>query len=169
MFARVLVEVAVTNRGLLAVLWLPITAAGAAGLAYAAYLYWGARGDDVGDVPVSNPFTLGPAVAFGLLYGAILLAASAAEYYFGDAGVLVSSIVSGLADVDAITLSMAELSGSGSIEMHVAARAVVLATMSNTVVKGGIVLSAASGALRRALLPGLALILLTGVGLALFM
>ena len=166
MFARVLVEVAVTNIPLLGVVWLPIAAAGVAGLVYGAYLYFAPRDGEKGDLPVSNPFELGPAITFGLLYGLILLAARAAQLYFGDTGVFVSSILSGLADVDAITLSMAELSNNGSVELPTAARAIVLATMSNTVVKGGIVLSSGSASLRRALWPGFVLILMVGTALA---
>ena len=168
MFGRVLVEVAVTNLPLLGVVWLPITVAGLAGLAYGAYLYFAPRSGEAGGVAVSNPFELGPAITFGLLYGVILLVARAAQFYFGDTGVYLSSILSGLADVDAITLSMAELSSSGNLELPTAARAIVLATMSNTVVKGGIVLSSGSAALRRALLPGFLLILATGTALAIF-
>jgi uncharacterized membrane protein (DUF4010 family) len=166
MFIRVLVEVAITNISLLGVVWLPIAAAGLAGLAYGAYLYFSPRSGETGDVVVSNPFELGPAVTFGLLYGFILLVARAAQFYFGDTGVYLSSILSGLADVDAITLSMAELSNSGNLDLSTAARAIVLATMSNTVVKGGIVVASGSSALRRALLPGFLLILATGILLA---
>ena len=166
MFARVLVEVAVTNIPLLGVVWLPIAAAGVAGLAYGAYLYFAPRSGETGDVSVSNPFELGPAITFGLLYGFILLVARAAQFYFGDTGVYLSSILSGLADVDAITLSMAELSNSDNLDLSTAARAIVLATMSNTVVKGSIVLSSGSAALRRALLPGFILILVTGITVA---
>ncbi|MDJ0756714.1 MAG: MgtC/SapB family protein [Ardenticatenaceae bacterium] len=167
MFARVLIEVMVTNLPLLSVVWLPITAAGAAGLLYGIYLYFAPRGDDVRDMAVSNPFELGPAITFGLLYGVILLAARTAQIYFGDTGIYVSSILSGLADVDAITLSMAELSRSGNLELSTAARAIVLATMSNTVVKGGIIMAGGAIALKKALLPGFLLILVTGVVLAL--
>lgn len=166
MFGRVLVEVAVTNRPLLGEVWLPITAAGLGGLIYGAYLYFAPRSSEAGGVAVSNPFELGPAITFGLLYGLILLVARAAQFYFGDTGVYLSSVLSGLADVDAITLSMAELSSSGNVALPTAARAIVLATMSNTVVKGGIVLSSGSAALRRALLPGFLLILVTGTALA---
>ena len=168
MFGRVLMEVMVTNLTLLEVVWLPITVAGLAGLTYGAYLYFAPRGSDAGGVSVSNPFELGPAITFGLLYGLILLVARAAQLYFGETGVYVSSILSGLADVDAITLSMAELSNNGTVELSTAARAIVLATMSNTVVKGSIVLASGSRALRRALLPGFLLILVTGTTLAFF-
>ena len=51
--------------------------------------------------------------------------------------------------------------------MNTAARAIVLAVMSNTVVKGSIVLASGGVILRRVLLPGLALVLITGISLAL--
>ncbi len=166
MFIRVLIVVGALSRPLLGAVWLPILAAGLAGLAYGVYLYFAPRHDDDGSVSVSNPFELGPAITFGLLYGVILLISRAAQLYFGDTGVYISSILSGLADVDAITLSMAELSNTGALELTTAARAIVLATMSNTVVKGSIVLTGGSPALRRAFLPGFILILITGVSLA---
>ena len=83
--------------------------------------------------------------------------------YLGDTGVLLSAFVSGLADVDAITLSMAELSASGDISLQTAARAIIIAIMSNTLVKGGIVFSSGSSSIRRALLPGFLLILVSAV------
>jgi uncharacterized membrane protein (DUF4010 family) len=166
MFARVLVVVGALNIPLLRVVWLPIAAAGLAGLAYGVYLYFAPRFTEETSVDVSNPFELGPAISFGLLYGLILLVSRAAQLYFGDTGLFLSSILSGLADVDAITLSMSELSSSGNVSYSSAAQAIVLATMSNTVVKGSIVLTSGSKALRRAFLPGFLLILITGVTLS---
>jgi uncharacterized membrane protein (DUF4010 family) len=167
MFARVLIVVGALNLSLLRVVWLPITAAGLAGLAYGVYLYFAPHEtDDDEPVAVTNPFELRPAITFGLLYGLILLISRVAQLYFGSTGIYLSSILSGLADVDAITLSMSELSNSGSLGYGVAARAIVLATMSNTVVKGSIVLTGGSKALRRAFVPGFVLILITGVGLS---
>jgi uncharacterized membrane protein (DUF4010 family) len=167
MFPRVIVEVAALNAALLRVLWLPLAASALVGLAYCVYLYLSQRTREEGDVVVSNPFELGPAVKFGLLYALILLISKAAQTYLGNTGVYLSSIVAGLADVDAITLSMAELSrAAGGVDLITAERAIVLAAMSNTVVKGGIVLTSGSSALRRALLPGFVLMLVTGIGVA---
>ena len=50
------------------------------------------------------------------------------------------------------------------LDLRTAARAIVLAAASNTVVKGGIVLSAGSKALRKVILPGLVLTLATAIG-----
>ena len=153
MFARVLVEVAVVNAPLLAEVWLPIVAGGAAGLAYAGFLFLrrkpgGAAEKD--DLEFANPFELKPALTFGALYAVILVVARAAQMYFGDAGVYASAVASGVADVDAITLSLSELSrGEGSLTHDTAALGIVLAAMSNTVVKGGIVVALGSAAMRR--------------------
>jgi uncharacterized membrane protein (DUF4010 family) len=168
MFSRVMVAVAALNIDLLTILWMPMTASAAAGLGYCVYLYFSQRTNEAGEVKVSNPFELGSAIKFGLIYGVILLVSNAAQMYLGDAGLYLSSIVSGVADVDAITLSVAELSKAGGLDLSTGARAIVWAAMSNTVVKGGIVLTGGSRTLRWALLPGFVLMLLVGVGVAFF-
>lgn len=167
MFLRVVVEVAALNVALLRLLWIPMAAAAAVGLACSLYLYLSQRTDEEGGVDFSNPFELKPALQFGLLYAIILLVSKAAQTYLNDTGVYISSIVAGLTDVDAITLSMAELGGAvGGVDMRIAARAIVLAAMSNTFVKGGIVLTSSSPSLRKAFLPGFVLMLVTGVSVA---
>ena len=164
MFARVLVEVAVLNRELLKVVWIPIAASAATGLVYGAYLFFAKRTQEQGEMSFSNPFELKPAITFGLLYGLILLVSKAAQMYFGGTGVYVSSILAGTTDVDAITLSMAELSGApNGLDVTIASRAVVLAALSNTAVKGGIAFFSGSRALRKALMPGFVLIFLVGI------
>jgi len=165
MFPRVLVEVAAVNSSLLWRLWLPMVAAASVGAAYAAYLHVSQRVDTREDVAFANPFRLGPALKFGLIYAVILLVSRAAQMFLGDLGVYLSSVFGGLADADAITLSMAELSnGTGGLDPGTAARAIVLAAMSNTAAKGGIVLVSGSPGLRKALLPGFLLMLGAGVG-----
>lgn len=166
MFVRVLVEVAVVNAALLRHVWLPMVAATVVSVIYCAYLYASQRKDTGhGEGDFTNPFELGPALTFGFIYMVILLATNIARIYFGDAGIYVSSIASGLADVDAITLSMAELSRDpDNLDKVIAARSIVLAAASNTVAKAGIVLATGSAALRRRILPGLAAILATAIG-----
>jgi len=166
MFPRVLVEVGVLHLPLLGLVWVPIAVSGLLGLAYSTYLFFSQRAAEKGEVEFSNPFDLGAAIKFGLLYGVILLLARTAQLYFGETGVLFSSVLSGLADVDAITLSVAELSRNGGLALDTASRAVVLASMANTAVKGGIVLVSGTTALRKAIWPGLALMLAAGIGIA---
>lgn len=167
MFARVLVEVGVVYQPLLELVWIPITASGLVGLFYCLYLYFSQRTARKGDVEFSNPFDLASAIKFGLLYALVLLISRAAQMYLGDTGLYISSIISGVADVDAITLSMAELSKTGVVEMPKAALAIILATMSNTAVKGGIALAMGGKALRKPLLIAILLMLGVGIGTAL--
>ncbi|MBM3297457.1 MAG: MgtC/SapB family protein [Candidatus Aminicenantes bacterium] len=166
MFARMLVWTAVLFPPLLRRLWPPLAAGALAGLAFGLVLHLRARRAEAEDLRMKNPFELGPAITFGLLYGVILLAARAAKLYFGDMGVYISSAAAGLADVDAITLSMAEMSRAGNLALDTAVWAVVLAAVANTAVKGGIVFLGGSKELRRALLPGFLLILAATVAIA---
>lgn len=163
MFGRVLVEVMVINPGLLRLIWLPIVAAGMVGLLYCVYLYLSQPQLEKDDLQFSNPFDLVSAIKFGLLYAAILVLARAAQLYFGQTGIYLSSLLSGLVDVDAITLTLAQLSLSESFSQTVAAQGIVLATVANTVVKGGIVLLGSARPLKRTILPGLLLVLVTAI------
>lgn len=168
MFIRVLVEVAVLNRPLLGVLWKPIGAALLVGALYGVYLYWAPPAEAQQEPDAfKNPFELGPAITFGVLYAIMLVAANAARSYFGNAGIYVSSFASGLADVDAITLSMAQLSQpDGQVAVPTAARAIVLAAVANTLVKGGIVMVAGPRILRPYVIPGALLMLGAALGVA---
>ena len=136
-----------------------------AGLSYCVYLFFTQSGDQENqDVTFSNPFDLGPAIKFGLIFALILLLSKAAQVYFGNIGIYLSSFVAGLADADAIALSLTELTrGSGGIDMIVAARAIVVAVVANTLAKGGIVLAGGTSALRRAILPGFLLMMAVGI------
>ena len=171
MFGRVLIEVGVVNTDLLPEVWLPITVGGLIAAAWAGYLY--VRGaehrdeDGIEEQKLANPFKLGPAIQFGLLYGFIIIGSTALSDSLGEAGVYLGAIASGVADVDAITLSMSELSrGDGVISDETAANAIVLAAASNTLVKAGIVWAAGSGAIRTAVLPGAIGAIVVSVGLA---
>jgi len=166
MFVRVMVEVAVINPALLKVVWIPLSAALAVCMAYCVYLYRvQSLGKQEEQDKFKNPFELLPALTFGLIYAVILVVANAARMYLGETGIYASSIASGLADVDAITLSLAKLSlDAQSLELHTAARGIVLAAVSNTLVKGAMVLGMGSMALRKVIIPGMLATLATAIG-----
>ena len=167
MFARVLVEAAVLNANLLSTLWLPIGGAGLVALCYCGYLLLFARKSETDEeLSLKAPFELGPALRFALAYAVILIVSRGAQMLLGDAGVYVSATVSGIADVDAITLSLARMAGDGTVGHGTASNGIVLAAMVNTLVKGGIVVVLGAPALRRAILPAISLILTAGFVLA---
>lgn len=163
MYARMLVLVWVINRELFNHAWMPLLISGLVGLAYARFLVFRGRISEKGNINLRNPLNLASAIRFGLLFTIVLLISRAAQFYFGDVGILVSSLFSGLANVNAVTLTVAELSRSGSLDLEIAAQALLFAIVSNLVSKGGIVIAGGDKQLRKILLPGLALMLVTAI------
>jgi uncharacterized membrane protein (DUF4010 family) len=86
------------------------------------------------DFNVKDPFRIIPALKFGAFFAFILVISKLANVYFGEAGIYAAGIVSGLADVDAITLTMASLVGT-TLSSNVAVTAIILAAVTNTLVK----------------------------------
>lgn len=156
MFARVIVVAAVINMELAARIAVPLLVAMALGMGYCAYLYFRERASGAGGtVALTNPFKLGPAVRFGLIFTAVMAFARAAHAFFGETGVYFSSFLTGLADVDAITVSLARLSGSdGELPMKVASASIVVAAIANTLTKGLIALLGGSTSLKKEIVPG---------------
>jgi len=167
MFARVLIEAAVLSPELLRQLWIPIAGAGVIGLAYCGVLFFVNREEaNDQDVSLKAPFEIGPALKFAIAYALILVVSRGAQMLLGDTGVYLSAALSGIADVDAITLSLARMTNAGTVAVDVATRSIVVAAMVNTAVKGGLVIGLGAATLRRSIVPGLALMLATGLGLA---
>ncbi len=143
MFLRVLAAAAVVYAPLVPRLLLPLGAMSAAGVALVAILARRGRGArpevsaPLGEVPLKNPFELKSALVFGLLFGGVTLAATAARVLLGDPAILLAALIAGTTDVDAITLSAATLAKDG-LAISVASSAVVVATFANTAVKAGI-------------------------------
>ncbi|MDD1774850.1 MAG: MgtC/SapB family protein [Methanobacterium sp.] len=135
MFFRILLEVMVINSSLIPLLLVPMLSMGISGvlLAYIAWRTTSEKKMDT-DFKLQNPFSLKPALIFGLLFIAILFLSTIANNFFGSAGIYVTSLISGVADVDAITISMALLARDG-VSPDVAVTAITLAAISNTFVK----------------------------------
>lgn len=86
-----------------------------------------------------NPAQLKPAIIFGALYAFVLFAVAAAKGIVGDQALYGIAVISGLADVDAITLSTAKLFNEQRVTAATAWRVILIATMSNLVFKAGAV------------------------------
>ncbi|MCB0718505.1 MAG: MgtC/SapB family protein [Bacteroidetes bacterium] len=158
MFVRMILEISAINPSLLPSVVPPLVAAGVASLLYGLVLYFRESADAVVDsTQYRNPMDLTPALTFGALFAVVLLIANAAHLYLGNAGLYASAVVSGVADVDAITLSMSELSRD-SLSASVATTAIVLAAATNTIVKGIIAAAVGGKEIRRIILPGAVLI-----------
>ncbi len=169
MFIRVIVEVAVVNLALVELIWPAMLLMAASGALYAVYLYFTQKAIDEEELELSNPFELGPAIKFGLVFALVLLISKATEVYLGTKGLYVSSFLAGLADVDAITLSIADLTrNSNGISLEVGKRAIVLAAIANTASKGALVISLGSRRLRKVVWPAFGIILAIGLAFIFF-
>jgi uncharacterized membrane protein (DUF4010 family) len=167
MFPRVLLEVAVVNRALLPELVLPMGVMTAIGFGAAALLWHTApRSANAGDMELNNPFELWPALQFGALLAGIMLLAEAARVWLGDAGIYLLAGISGITDVDAITLSLGRMA-RGELADEVASGAITLAAMVNTAVKAGLVAAIGGRGMALPVVGIFALILLAGGGLIL--
>jgi uncharacterized membrane protein (DUF4010 family) len=139
MFLRVIVLVAVVNRKLLPEILIPFLLMGLTSGGYAAFLYFRDSSVDgtapKGEVEIENPFSLTAAAKFAALFAVVLLAVKIVQEHFPPSGLYAVAALAGLTDVDAITLSMSEFAQSG--EARVAVIAIVIASLSNTIVKCG--------------------------------
>lgn len=134
MFPRVLFIVLVVNRALFISLLPPLVIMTIVGVVLSYLLMIRKRPIKGRDVVIKDPFRIVPALKFGALFAIVLLASKLASLYFGNAGTYAASIIAGLADVDAITLSMATLAQS-TVNPNVAVTSIALAAITNTLVK----------------------------------
>jgi uncharacterized membrane protein (DUF4010 family) len=138
-YARILTEIALVAPGFFPAAAPPLALLLAL-LTVLALLLW--RGSDTGDGEApepGNPSELRAALLFGFLYAAVLLAVAWARDRFGASGLYAVAVISGLTDVDAITLSTARLVEDGRIAAERGWRVVLAASLSNLVFKTGIV------------------------------
>ena len=135
MFPRILLLASVINPALFTPMALPVAVA--TGIIYlAAWGLWRGAGKQTeqGMLPLSNPFQIGMAIRFSLLLAAILLLSEALREWLGDAGLYLLAAISGMTDVDAITLSVSRL-GAQDLATGVAVLAIFIAAASNAIVK----------------------------------
>jgi uncharacterized membrane protein (DUF4010 family) len=97
---------------------------------------------------VRNPLSLRIAIQFAILYALIVLLVRWADAGFGGAGVYWASFFSGLTDLDAISLSLAQLQRDGNLGPADAARAVLIAAGANSLLKGAMAVALGGRSLR---------------------
>jgi len=168
MFGRVVAAVAVVNPAIVAVLAPPMALMGAVAGLTALLASRGADPDvraSSPEVRVKNPFSLISAAKFGAVFAVILMVVALARRYLDDSALLGVAAIAGSTDVDAISLSLARLVPA-EITPELAARGIVVASISNTIVKAGIVAALGSRAYaRRIVLSALAICVSAGVAI----
>jgi uncharacterized membrane protein (DUF4010 family) len=135
-FARIFFEVGVVAPAVLERIATPLAAMAAVNVALSAIGFWLWGRTLAKPAAQEDPTHLRAALVFGVLYGVIVFVTAAAKEHLGEAGLYAVAAVSGLTDIDAITLSLANLADAGRVDPATAWRAILLAALSNLVFKG---------------------------------
>ena len=136
MLGRILILVGSINPALLRWLLQPLLAAALATVAVAGWYFYRRQTPNGSEAPlnVKNPFELGTVLKFGALLAVIMGLAKALTALLGAEGAFALAAVSGIADVDAITLTMSRMAVSG-LSAETASIAILIAAGVNTVAK----------------------------------
>lgn len=160
MVVRVFLWVEIFNPELAPGLYLPMGLLLLAGLG-GIFLYYrkGSKGESV---PLKGKaLNIQGAILFAVIYTLIIVLLSYAQEHFGQSGIYFSSGIAGLSDIDAVTVSVSKMAGTG-LEHSIAEIAILIAVLSNTLVKMAIAIWAGSRELRRYACIGYGIILLMG-------
>ncbi len=113
-------------------------------------------------IVLGDPLNIKNAVFFGIFYTGILLLVSYANETYGTSGIYISSAISALTDIDAIAISVSKLGGN-TMNTLFAQNAILIATLSNTIVKIGIAVFTGSQKLKKYVLVGYGFIFIAGI------
>ncbi len=148
MFPRIWVILGVLNFEFAESLIIPVTIFTIIGLVVSRII-WSRKGAMVAqDIELQNPFRVLFAIKFGILFGIILFVSAAANQYFGHEGIYYTSFFAGIADLDAIALSLVDMVEK-TIPVDVASNAIIIAFGMNTLVKAVIASTMGSKELRK--------------------
>lgn len=161
---RVAVVATVLNPAIIGPLMLFLLPPLVVGVVVIGIVIWRQPAHPEGEVAAAlhSPLRIGTALQLAIAFQIAIFAIRISRDTFGSTGVLTSAFLLGLTDMDALTLSMARL-GSTPDAMALAARAIGVGMLANTVLKGTIVLVLGQRDLRRVAGGGLAAL---GVALA---
>ena len=167
-YVRVLVEVALVARPAMPDVAPPIIIMLLASIVLSVFLWLRNRRIKSELPPQENPTELRSAIIFGAMYAAISFAVAAAKHYFNNQGLYAVAAISGLTDMDAITLSTSRMVVHQGVSPDTAWRAILIASMANLVFKAGIVASLGSQRLFRQIALLFGFNFLVGIALLLF-
>lgn len=148
-YVRILTEIALAAPGIFARVAPPLLILLAVAAVLCVILWRQARRGNAELPDHANPSELRSALVFGAVYALVLLAVAAARQHVGNRGVYVAAGISGLTDLDAITLSTARLGEHGALRVDVVWRSIVIAVCANLAFKTGLVAVLGGGALAR--------------------
>ncbi|MGD2047050.1 MAG: MgtC/SapB family protein [Gemmatimonadota bacterium] len=166
-FVRIMLEIGAVAPSLVPVAAGPIGVMLAVFVVLAIAFWRSATAPSDNPLEPGNPSELKPALIFGALYAIILFAIAAAEDLLGNVGLYATAFVSGLTDIDAITLSTSRLVNQEVIAASTGWRVILVAAMSNIAFKFGLAVSLGSPAMWKRLGTLFGIAVAVGTGLVL--
>lgn len=162
-YFRVILEVSLIAPARTGILLPPLFACAIWVSAIAAAAFFFLRRDSQTMPEPTNPAELKSAVVFGLLYAVIMFATAAAKEHFGSSALFGVAVLSGLTDMDAITLSLSKMAEAEALDPATAWRLILAASLANFIFKGIVAAFLAGGQFALKLAPFFAAALTGGV------
>ncbi len=164
-FLRVLLETSIISQSVFVTLLIPTLAMAIVSSIFLFFLK--SKNGHVSEaMKFANPFQLRSALSFGLFFVLIAFLVKVSNVFLGAQGLYITSIFAGLADIDAISISLSQLASTSAITSTQAMTGIILAVMSNLWMKLSIVLIFAGRALHKVMVYYTATITLVAVSLS---
>jgi uncharacterized membrane protein (DUF4010 family) len=169
MFLRVLFLVSIFNQALVVHLAIPCLILAIVSAVCVLYIYKQDTGDtSETQLPLGNPLDLKNVLFFIGLYIGISYFTHYSRTWFGNTGAYTSGAISGIADIDAITISTANWSKEPARQLD-AAKIILIAMMANSIFKGGMSMIRGSEVFRKWVFLGFAAIIAIGLTMLLIL
>jgi uncharacterized membrane protein (DUF4010 family) len=153
------IVIAATSIETLRTFWPPLVLSGAAAVLYGGgFTLWALRHNAEKREPPGSAFSLGTALAFAAILAVVLLAAAAAQDWFGETGVLAAAAIAGFADTHSAAISVASLVADKKIEAPLSVIPILAAFTTNTISKMVFAVIAGGRAFAIYVVPGLILL-----------
>ncbi len=181
MFVRVTTTVGLVNADLLKTLWIPFLIMSIPGIFVVGFTWYRLRknfpstpvdsdkdvpdeeSDEENQLELENPFELVPAIKLTLIFIVIIGVASVLQRTYGDSAIYVTSFFGGIAENNAISLTLARMASSGALSDTLATQGIIVAILSNSVVKTGLTLFVGTKKLASYVALGLLPVLIAGI------
>ncbi len=147
MFPHIVIVSAVLARASLAQVWPVLVAPLVIGGVLVLHTLRSTRASTAPVDEETNPLQVASALKMAAALQVVLYAVAVAEHVYGTSGLYVSASLAGLLNIDAVIISVAR-SLSGGVPATIAAHAIVVGALSNTIAKMGIVLGYGRGGFR---------------------
>ena len=135
------------------------------GAVFAGFLFRKKATSSAEKPPLGNPVELGRAVTLGLIFSGVVVLSRVAQARLGTQGLWLTGVVGGFIDVDSVAVAVARLHQQGMAPVESAGGAFLLATLSNAVLKSGIVLIIGGARLARIVLPAFGILVVGTVAI----